>query len=118
MALIKERLLLFGLAPLLLLQACVFVPNTVEETSSCEMYFPKWTLSVAALENINVCGSSGQDAGACLVLAGAIIPAGSLVVSGSLVLVGNTAHWLEYQGRCDSSEINRGLSSLVDNINQ
>lgn len=33
---------------------------------------------------------------------GIAVPAGSFVVSGSIVLIGNTLHWLEYQGRCNN----------------
>ena len=39
-----------------------------------------------------------------------VVPVGSFIVSGSIVLVGNTAHWLEKQGRCEDSAVQSSLS--------
>lgn len=34
-------------------------------------------------------------------------------MSGSIVLVGNTVHWLEYQGSCDEGLIQSGIQKLT-----
>jgi hypothetical protein len=45
------------------------------------------------------------DLEACLLGMAIVVPAGSFLVSGSLVMIGNTMHWLEYQGTCDNGFI-------------
>ena len=114
--LINKRLttavLLFSLA----LNACMFVPERKPQSAQdaeCDMIMPKWKLSVAAADDVDACnGSSKGEAEACLVTLGIIIPVGSFVVSGSIVITGNTLRWLEYQGKCDDSTINRALALL------
>ena len=41
---------------------------------------------------------------------GVIVPMVTLAVSGSAVLIGNTVHWMEYQGRCDEEKIAKALA--------
>lgn len=105
----------------LALSACIFVPVRKPEegnTSECKLQMPKWTLTSAAFEGGGLCnGTSNQETEACLVTLGIIIPAGSLVVSGSIVVTGNTLRWLEYQGRCDDSTINKALALLKRQAN-
>jgi len=43
---------------------------------------------------------------------GIVIPAGSFVLSGGIILVGNTLHWLEYQGTCEDSALLKGIRTL------
>ena len=59
----------------------------------------------------NLCGNN-TDAAACLFAVGVVIPVGSLLVSGSVVLIGNTLHWLEYQGSCEEGVIASYLDKL------
>lgn len=83
------------------LSACAFVPETADDqryADSCEMHTKKLTLTVKEIGD-GFC-ENGNDVEICLLTFGVIVPAGSLLLSGSVVLVGNTLHWLEYQGKC------------------
>ena len=81
------------------------------------MFTPKLYLDVETIELHHGCSGSGESAIACLVGAG-IVPAGTFVVSGSIVLIGNTLHWLEYQGRCDDGVIQQGLALFRESIDK
>lgn len=101
----------------LLMTACAFVPavkSPETSQSACSFYTPEWTLSVQQIDEESFCRGARDDLDACLLTAGVIIPVGSLLVSGSVVLVGNTLHWLEYQGTCEDSEVRQKLRSLRD----
>lgn len=85
-----------------LLTSCVFVPKVSDKqeyAEECEMLTRNLTLSAEAMHIDTDCGN-GADPAACLIAFGVIIPAGSFIVSGSIVLIGNTLHWIEYQGTC------------------
>lgn len=47
-----------------------------------------------------------------------VVTGGSAVVSGSIVLVGNTAHWLEYQGTCSDGYLARARNAFLAAIGQ
>ncbi len=82
--------------------SCAFIPKESEDQEyreACNMQTKRLTLSVEAIDG-RPCDSS-IDANACLMIWGVIVPVGSFVVSGSIVFVGNTLHWLEYQGTCE-----------------
>lgn len=100
----------------LLMTACAFVPTVKSPDttqSACSFYTPEWTLSVKYIDERNFCrGTHGDDARLCLMTVGVIVPAGSLLVSGSIVLIGNTLHWLEYQGTCEEAEIQQKLRAF------
>jgi hypothetical protein len=93
------RFMLLALIPILV-SACVFVPResrTQHYAQKCKMLSRELTLEA---EDIHTSGChSSNDLEVCL-LGLVVIPAASFVVSGSIVLVGNTLHWLEYQGSC------------------
>lgn len=103
-----------------LMTACAFVPTVKSPDatqSACSFYTPEWTLGVKPIDERNFCrGARGDDAGLCLLTVGVIIPAGSLLVSGSIVLIGNTIHWLEYQGTCEEAEIQQKLRSFKNGL--
>jgi len=83
------------------LSSCVFVPKESEKqkyADNCNMFTRQLTLSAQDI-NGQVC-NSGSNAEACLMVYGVVLPIGSFVISGSIVLIGNTLHWLEYQGPC------------------
>ncbi len=85
-----------------LLASCVFVPEESEKqkyADNCHMYTKQLTLSAEEIKG-NLC-TSDDSAEACLMVYGVILPVSSFVISGSIVLIGNTLHWLEYQGPCD-----------------
>lgn len=102
----------------LLLQSCIVVPKRVHEPveeQQCHLFMPSWTIKAEAFDlGNNPCGSA--EPFACLVALGVVLPVGSTIVSGSVAVAGNTLRWLEYQGRCDESEINRGLAFLQEQL--
>ncbi len=97
--------------------SCVFIPKIKEEQSVsvvCDTYTKELTLSISTIQ-ANDCGND-IEAGACLLLLAVGVPAVSFVVSGSVVLVGNTLHWLEYQGACEESFLSSQIELLKSNI--
>lgn len=100
----------------------LFLPtkkNTASDISTCELSVPEWQLTVQMFDDFDAChGASGHDAEACLLALGVVIPVGSLLVSGSVVVLGNSIRWLEYQGRCDDSAINKGLALLKTDLGE
>jgi len=94
------KLIIFLLITIFL-SSCVFVPKESEEqkyAGNCDMLTRQLTLSAQKIDG-HVC-KSGSSAEACLIVYGVILPVGSFVISGSIVLIGNTLHWIEYQGPC------------------
>jgi hypothetical protein len=92
------------------LMACAFVPKVDSQqdyAKHCELYTKELTLDAVSLGGLD-CGTSSS----CLAIA-AIVPATTLLVSGSIVLVGNTLHWLEYQGSCDESVLQSSFNALI-----
>ena len=83
------------------LLGCTFVPEVSEQQDyayECEMHTKELTLTSEYLNFQGECG----DATACLLAVGIGIPTVTFIVSGSVVVIGNTIHWLEYHGACDS----------------
>lgn len=98
----------------ILLTSCVFSPQYAHEQSyadKCNTFTKKLTLSSEQIEhfNINIHHPNKNDLSALLVTLGAIIPVGSFIISGSIVLVGNSLHWLEYQGSCEDGLLLRNI---------
>ena len=97
--------------------SCSFVPEITDEqkyASKCDMVTKNLTLSVRQIDG-NLCSSS-DDIEACLMVYGIVIPAGSFVISGGIILVGNTLHWLEYQGTCEDSALFKGIRKLQGDV--
>lgn len=102
--------------------SCVFLPkNTGAESDSCDLKFNKYRLSgnnehsellQSELDRFSGCIGALCSGAVPATLAAAIATPGSLIVSGSLVVVGNTAHWLEQQGKCEESFINTKKEEL------
>lgn len=97
------------------LAACAFVPKVEREQSyakQCDMYSKALTLDAVSLGRLDCGGSSS-----CMALAG-LIPATTFLVSGSIVLVGNTLHWLEYQGSCDDGMVKTSINWIMPDDTQ
>jgi len=93
--------------------SCTFIPEKSKNQQyahECDMFTKKLSLTYVELQG-DFCGNS-NDAAACLFALGVAIPIGSLLVSGSVILIGNTLHWLEYQGSCDEGVIANYLDKL------
>ncbi|WP_298775549.1 hypothetical protein [uncultured Shewanella sp.] len=106
---------------ILLMQACMVVPNpvsapvprpatTLPQYAVCNTATHQWELQTQELGSLKACQYSNQLSGICMATFGLIVPLGSFIVSGSVYLIGNTLHWLEYQGRCDDGFVQRGLA--------
>lgn len=97
----------------------MFVPAQKEDTNlsaDCKLSYPKMEL-VAQEYDRSVCGS-GMDSKACLLVYGIVLPAGSFVVSGSIVISHNIVRWIEYQGSCEESTLQRAAHFFTrDNSN-
>jgi len=90
--------------------ACAFVPKVDHKqqyAKSCEMYTKELTLDAVSLGGLDCGGNSS-----CVVVA-SLVPVTTFLVSGSIVLVGNTVHWLEYQGSCDESLLQSSINKLI-----
>lgn len=76
------------------------------------------SLNVVEVKTVPIeCGQNrGCAAGA--VASMIVVTGGSAVVSGSIVLVGNTAHWLEYQGTCSDGYLARARNAFLAAIGQ
>ena len=86
----------------IVLSSCVFVPEESEDqkySDNCNMFTKKLTLSPQEIKG-KLCNAE-DSAEACLMVYGIILPVSTFVISGSIVLIGNTLHWLEYQGPCN-----------------
>lgn len=98
---------------------CAFIPEQITDdprSSSCLVSTPEWKLTFQQIDNVTACQGSGKDAAYCLLTVGLVIPAGSFVVAGSIVIVGNTMHWLEYQGKCEDSFLHQQLALFKNSI--
>lgn len=90
------------------LGSCAFVPEVARDQhddQNCKMFTKSLALSIREFD-VEHCDDL-KDLGACLAVWGIVVPAGTFVVSGSIVLIGNTLHWLEYQGTCDDGMISK-----------
>jgi hypothetical protein len=81
-----------------LLQACIYLPKTREiYDADCQITYRHMVLEHSEVHSLGTCHNT--DCVGTLIAAGAVTAA-SAVISGSIVVVGNTAYWLEKQGRC------------------
>lgn len=76
------------------------VPTYDPDDQRCNLSTRKTELSQTVV-NVH-CGGAPECAAGM-----AIIGVASALVSGSIVVVGNTVHWLEKQGKCDDSFLNK-----------
>ena len=80
------------------LQACVFLPSTIEiYDPECQLVAKQMTLQAVQVAAIGGC--QNQSCVAMIVAVGATTAA-SVIVSGSIVIVGNIAYWLERKSTC------------------
>ena len=80
------------------LQACVFLPSTIEiYDPECKVVAKQMTLQAVQVAAIGGCQNQSCVA---MILAVGATAAASAIVSGSIVIVGNIAYWLERQSTC------------------
>jgi hypothetical protein len=80
------------------LQACVYLPSTVEfYDPECQIVAKHMTLQEVQVAAIGGCQNQSCVA---MILAVGATTAASVIVSGSIVIVGNIAYWLERQSTC------------------
>jgi hypothetical protein len=86
------------MAAVLLLCACVVVPQTREVyDAKCRTMTKEVVLETAVLGQFASC--HGGDCAVLLATLG-VVTAATAVVSGSVAVVGNVVYWFERQGRC------------------
>jgi hypothetical protein len=94
------------------LSACVVVPvvdNNEAASSGCKTYTRSMSLKAVGLQ------PNGCNTEECLATV-LVIAAGSVLVSGSIVLVGNSVHWLEYQGTCSDGYLHAAKRLFLESI--
>jgi hypothetical protein len=80
------------------LQACVYLPNTIEVYDpECQVVAKHMMLQEVQVSAIVGCQNQSCVA---MILAVGATAAASVIVSGSIVIVGNIAYWLEKQSTC------------------
>lgn len=102
MPLSKPLSTLLALVPLVLLQACVYMPRTREVyDAGCQVVYRQMVLEAVQMRGAEHCTRAPVNAD-CLVaaLGSGFTVVASAVVSGSIVIAGNTLYWLEKQGNC------------------
>ena len=112
---VSVKLLLFLIS--IGVSGCTFVPRVSEEQAyleQCRLYTRHLELDVEEIDSSG-CGNT-NDVGLCLLVYAVGVPAVTFVVSGSIVIAGNTIHWMEYQGRCENSELSTHIKKLKHGI--
>ena len=80
------------------LQACVFLPSTIEfYDPECQILAKHMTLQEVQVAAIGGCQNQACVA---MILAVGATAAASAIVSGSIVIAGNMVYWLERQSNC------------------
>ena len=100
---------LFPLA--LALSGCMVVPvvdNDEAASAGCKTYTRSMSLKTVSWQP----SCNTEECLATVV----VIGAGSVLVSGSIVLVGNSAHWLEYQGICSNGLLNTTKQLFLESV--
>jgi hypothetical protein len=110
----KPHLGVFLLIVVMAIQGCAAYPkvNKSVDYKRCDLLSRSYTLTVTDKPVMNPQSNNGGIIGE-LVVAGVFLGA-TVVVSGSLVVVGNTVHFLEKQGRCEDSYLNRKIAEHVE----
>jgi hypothetical protein len=104
----------------LTLSACVYVPVVKQNEAtpdSCNTFTQSMSLNAVELQ-VNMSHGCRNDECAALLASAAVVTAGSVIISGSIVLVGNSLHWLEYQGTCSDGYLNKTKQFFVDSFNK
>lgn len=96
--------------------SCVVLPKKTSSLDSlCNIRTPRWTLDVRQTDPDD-CADSEADAMQCLMSYGVVLPALSTLVSGSIVILGNSVHWMEYQGSCEDAELQKALVNFKQSL--
>jgi hypothetical protein len=104
------------------LSACVYVPVVKQNEATpdtCKTFTQSMSLDAVELQvNVNMSHGCRNDECAALLASAAVVTAGSAIISGSIVLVGNSLHWLEYQGTCSDGYLNKTKQFFLDSISK
>ena len=97
---LKSKLMLIILLSLLV-SSCVYYPRKIEHyDAECKITFNTLELETKEMKDACAKTNSNDPSGAACLTGILTLSAASAIVSGSLVVVGNTAYWLEKEGRC------------------
>jgi hypothetical protein len=103
----------------ILLSACTVSPQIAPQQThrNCDLITRELTLDYQWLPHdiykVNCTNRIEVCLGASLATAG-LWTVGSTLVSGSIYLTGNSLHWLEYQGRCEDSELRNAIQRMQE----
>src|SRR5512145_190266 len=95
----------------LALSGCMVVPvvdNAEAASTGCRTYTRSMSLKMVSWQP----SCNTEECLAAVV----VIGAGSVLVSGSIALVGNSVHWLEYQGTCSDGLLNTTKQLFLESI--
>lgn len=95
-----RHLRLLALAPLAVVQACVYVPRTTQVFDpECRVMANHMVLEPVQVAAIQSCSNQGCIA---LIVGAGVATAASVVISGTIVVAGNVAYWFERASQCRS----------------
>jgi hypothetical protein len=115
------------------LSACVYIPvvdKSIQPPSACETWTQKMTMGELLEKSTRdqvlgpfweagrvKCSSDDCLKAMIVILAAPVVVAGgSAIISGSIVVVGNTVHWMEYQGRCEDGYLNQSKEWFLNTL--
>jgi hypothetical protein len=103
-----------------LISGC-FAPAIIADSSSCQLVSKKLELVhfEEGSDALMQFASSDCHNAECLLftLIGIpVIAATSFIVSSSIVVIGNTLHWIEKQGKCNDSSIQRRIDRMINSM--
>ena len=105
-----------AIALVLIISGCIALPATRDSKhADCDLVTRQMYLEVHGSPGIP--GPITYTEADLIVLAAIpVIFTASVVISGSIVLIGNTLHWIEAKGRCDSIETDLILIDESDSL--
>jgi hypothetical protein len=116
----------------LALSACVYVPvadKSNDMANTCKTYTQKMTLDelfpketrndlLRPFYQQNSCSGDCAKLQLAIMALPAVVAAGSAIISGSIVVIGNSVHWMEYQGRCDDGYLYKSKVWFLETLNK
>jgi hypothetical protein len=98
------------------LSACAVYPKTKHDLDNarCQLHTKKFSLDATSIKT--KCSSGSAHGGALCIAVMGLVGVTTAVVSSSVVILGNTVHWIEKQGKCSDSFLNRKILKRNDHL--
>lgn len=101
------------------ISGCVYIPSeSPSHNDDCHLTTHNYHLQSKPILSTNG-DFSGCNSRECIsvILGGiVVVSASSAILSGSVVIVGNSIHWIEHQGRCDSSFTQQSVNKFTNGL--